>query len=80
MLGGSYRSVRTVMATAVQTVWPHDTIVYAASFMAQWKIGALPVVEGDRLVGILTTHDCLRALVALHRSAPPADSEDAGAY
>jgi acetoin utilization protein AcuB len=74
MLGGSYRSVRIVMATAVQTVWPHDTIVYAASFMAQWKIGALPVLDGDILVGILTTHDCLRALVALHHSAPAEDA------
>jgi acetoin utilization protein AcuB len=68
LLTGAYRSVRTVMMTAVQTVWPHDTMVYAASVMAQWKIGALPVVEQDRLVGIITTTDCLRALVALHHS------------
>jgi acetoin utilization protein AcuB len=68
MLTGAYRSVRTVMMTAVQTVWPHDTMVYAASIMAQWKIGALPVVEDDQVVGIITTTDCLRALVASHRS------------
>lgn len=65
------RSVRAVMMTAVQTVWPHDTIVYAASMMAQWKIGALLVQDGDRLVGIVTTTDCLRALVALHRTDSP---------
>lgn len=70
VLSGSYRSVRAVMTTAVQTVWAHDTIVYAASVMAQYKIGALPVVDGDEVVGIVTTTDCLRALVALHRSAP----------
>jgi acetoin utilization protein AcuB len=71
VLAGSHRPVRSLMATGVQTAWPHDTVVYAASLMAQWKIGALPVVdheEDDRLVGIITTTDCLRALVRLHRS------------
>ena len=68
--GRPQHEVRTVMTTAVQTVWPRDTVVYAASVMAQWKIGALPVVDNDRLVGIITTTDCLRALVALHHSAP----------
>lgn len=63
------RSVRAVMMTAVQTVWPDDTVVYAASVMAQWRIGALPVVEDGHLVGIITTTDCLRALVGLHRTA-----------
>jgi acetoin utilization protein AcuB len=73
ILAGAYRSVRNVMTTGVQTVWADDTIVYAASVMAQWKIGALPVVKGHDLVGIITTTDCMRALVALHRSTP-ADS------
>ena len=30
----------------------------------QWKIGALPVVEGDRPIGILTKSDALEALLA----------------
>ena len=70
ILAGAYRSVRTVMTIAVQTAWPDDTVVYAASVMAQWKIGALPVVKDHQVVGIITTTDCLGALVALHRSAP----------
>lgn len=71
ILAGSQRPVRTLMTTGVQTVWPRDTIVYAASLMAQWKIGALPVVDDDRLIGIITTTDCLRALVRLHHTVPP---------
>lgn len=59
------------MTTGVQTVWPRDTIVYAASLMAQWKIGALPVVDDDRLISIITTTDCLRALVRLHHTVTP---------
>jgi CBS domain-containing protein len=32
------------------------------SRMIERRIGSLPVVEGDRLVGILTEHDLLKAL------------------
>lgn len=71
ILAGSERPVRTLMTTGVQTVWPRDTIVYAASLMAQWKIGALPVVDDDRLISIITTTDCLRALVRLYHTVPP---------
>jgi CBS domain-containing protein len=30
--------------------------------MIERRIGSLPVIEGDRLVGILTEHDLLKAL------------------
>lgn len=80
VLAASHRPVRTVMSTGVQTVWPHDTIVYAASIMAQWKIGALPVTDDDQLVGMLTTTDCLRAFVRLHHtdSGAPGPRVDPG--
>ena len=32
--------------------------------MLEHKIGALPVLEGDRIVGILTRSDALEALLA----------------
>jgi CBS domain-containing protein len=32
--------------------------------MANVRIGSLPVVEGTRLVGIVTEHDVLKALAA----------------
>ena len=67
-LAAAHRPLRTLMSTGVQTVWPHDTVVYAASLMAQWKIGALPVVDGRQLAGIITTTDCLRAFVRLHHT------------
>lgn len=73
VLAGAYRPVRTVMTTGVQTVWPRDTIVYAASLMAEWRIGALPVLEGGELAGMISTIDCLRALVALQTASESSD-------
>lgn len=51
------------------TVRPDTTMAEAASKLIAARVGSLPVVDGDRLVGILTTYDLLRALVDLERWA-----------
>jgi acetoin utilization protein AcuB len=61
------RTVRDVMTWAVITVGPQTNIRQAARLMYEQKIGALPVVDGGRLVGMLTEYDVLRAFAA---SAP----------
>lgn len=53
-------TVRDVMTWAVVTVRPGTEIREAARVMHEQKIGALPVVEGDRVVGILTEIDVLK--------------------
>jgi acetoin utilization protein AcuB len=53
------------MARDVVTVGPEDPIEYAASEMYERKIGCLPVLEGDDLVGIVTSSDVMRAFVHL---------------
>ena len=53
------------MARDVTTARPEDPIEDAAMAMYERKIGCLPVVEGEDLVGILTTSDVMRALVRL---------------
>ncbi len=53
--------VRDVMTWGVITVRPGTGIREAARLMHEQKIGALPVVEGDRVVGILTESDVLKA-------------------
>lgn len=55
--------VGQVMSKYVITVDPDRDARVAARIMLDEKIGALPVVEGDRLVGILTETDLLRAFV-----------------
>lgn len=50
------------MSEALITVTPSTTIREAARLLRERKIGALPVVEEERLTGIITTTDVLNAL------------------
>ena len=53
------------MVREVTTAHPEDPIEHAATEMYEGKIGCLPVVDGDGLVGILTSSDIMRALAQL---------------
>jgi len=52
-----------VMTRAVVTIGPMFGVEEAARLMATRKISALPVTEGDRLVGIVTETDVLQLFV-----------------
>jgi acetoin utilization protein AcuB len=52
-----------VMTRSVITVGPDREARDAAQLMLEHRIGALPVVESGRLVGIITETDLLRAFV-----------------
>jgi len=54
------RKVREIMSTEVETVDPDVELSVAAQMMLDNKIGCLPVVEGEHLVGILTEADFVR--------------------
>lgn len=54
-----------VMTRKVITTNPEDTIVHAAQEMYERKIASLPVVDGEKLVGIVTSSDVMRALIAI---------------
>ena len=55
--------VEEAMVRHVRTVSPYTPIEEAARLMIEHKIGCLPVLEADRLVGILTETDILGVLV-----------------
>jgi CBS domain-containing membrane protein len=57
------RRVREIMATEVDTVEPDENLATAAEMLIENKIGCLPVVEGEHLVGILTESDFVRLYV-----------------
>jgi acetoin utilization protein AcuB len=52
-----------IMARTVVTIGPMFGVEEAARLMATRKISALPVTEGDRLVGIVTETDVLQVFV-----------------
>jgi len=51
---------REVMSQPVITISKGTSVKEAARLMAENKIGCLPVVEGTRLVGLVTETDILR--------------------
>jgi acetoin utilization protein AcuB len=56
-------TVESVMTRTVITVDPRRDARAAAQLMLYHKIGAVPVVDGATLVGIITETDLLRAFV-----------------
>jgi CBS domain-containing protein len=54
------RRVGDVMSAPVVSVAPTDENVFIFGLMTGKRIRRLPVVEGDRLVGIITERDLLR--------------------
>lgn len=64
LVSGRHRHVESVMTSPAIVALAHEPVAAAARLMLSWSIGALPVVEDGLLVGIVSTGDCLRALVA----------------
>jgi acetoin utilization protein AcuB len=62
-------TVAEVMTRGVVTIGASRDVAAAAHLMLEHRIGALPVVEDGRLVGIITETDLLRAL--LHTQEAP---------
>lgn len=55
-------TVKDAMTANVYTIEPGATVAHAARLMISHKVGALPVVEDRRLVGIVTESDLFRVL------------------
>jgi CBS domain-containing protein len=57
-------TVAMVMSRPAIALVPHSTLVNAASVMRQERIGAVPIVSGHTVIGIVTRSDILDAFVA----------------
>lgn len=60
--GASPRTVADVMTRDVQVLLPHSDLYDAARDMRASGIRSLPVVDGDRVVGVVSRSDLLRVL------------------
>ncbi len=56
-------TVEMIMKKKIITISPDTTIEIAALIMQENRISALPVMEGEKLVGIITTTDVLEVLL-----------------
>ena len=59
------RPVSSVMSTRVVTTTPHCPVEEAAKLLRSNRIGALPVLRENRLVGIITESDVFEALISV---------------
>lgn len=57
--------VETIMKKTVVTVSPETSTLEAIEKMRAHRVGCLPVVEGDKLVGIITERDLINVAAAL---------------
>lgn len=67
----SIPQIQRFMTTAPETISPTQTLKDAHVIMRERQIRHLPVVEGDRLVGLLTDRD-LKLVQSLHGVDPAA--------
>jgi CBS domain-containing protein len=59
------QTILDVMTRDVQTVSPQETIQRAAQLMDELNVGAIPVTDGDKLVGMITDRDITVRSVAV---------------
>lgn len=61
--------LKTKPSLAVHTIAPDATVLDAITKMAEHGIGALPVVAGGQVVGIITERDYARKIILKQRSS-----------
>jgi len=61
--------LRSKAGQTVQTITPSASVLDAVKLMAEKNIGALPVMEDAKVVGIITERDYARKIVLMGRSS-----------
>jgi CBS domain-containing protein len=71
-----HKTVQDVMAKRPRTIEPSTALMEAARLMRDEDVGSLPIVEGDRLTGILTDRDIAVRAVAEGRDPESTTARD----
>jgi acetoin utilization protein AcuB len=61
--------VTAALTADPMTIAPNAPLVEAAKILETYRIGSLPVLDGGKLVGMLTVDDVLRAFVKQNQEA-----------
>lgn len=59
----SQLTVEMIMVKKIITISPNTTIERAAHIMQENRISSLPVIDGEKLAGIITTNDVMEVLL-----------------
>lgn len=70
-------NAKDIMTEDVEVVAPETSLYEAARKMSEFDVGALPVCDGERLVGMLTDRDLTVRAVAVGRDPRTAQVRDA---
>lgn len=70
------RLVGEVMTRMPVTAAPGDSLERVVGLMERKRIHRIPILDGDRLAGIVTRADLMRALLASAHHIPPGDASD----
>jgi CBS domain-containing protein len=63
-------TVKEIMTKDLIVVSPTERLVHARRQMMEGHVGRLPVVDDDRLVGMLTSKDLMRAFIDFRKHVP----------
>ncbi len=72
-------TAKDILSSKGHDVWsvkPTDTVLEALGVMAEHDIGAVLVLDGDRLVGVLSERDYARKVVLAGRSSKDSQVKD----
>jgi CBS domain-containing protein len=61
-------AVREIMSAPVVTATPDDTVEHAMRLMTDRRIRHLPVLQGDKVVGVVSIGDLVRSIIDAQRS------------
>lgn len=71
------RKVGEVMTPDARTVGEDETLEKVVNLMERYRIKRVPVVRGDKVVGIVTRQNLMRALASLALAEHPVAADDA---
>ncbi len=71
------RRIEEVMSQDVVTASPTASLAEVVDLMARHHVKRIPVIDGGKVVGIITRSDLLRALLAVAPAPPPMFTDDA---
>lgn len=62
--------VKDVMSKNITSVNPSERVVHGRRLMLDEKVGRLPVIEDDKLVGIITSKDLIKLFIDVKKNVP----------